>query len=176
MMATAGACYIFGLYQMTLNLISFFKDVGANVGIISGLINEVMLPWVVVLAIGAAMNFTSLAVFLLVMIIIENNMSFDQEEYGGIAAAVIFLLFLHLGVVFGEEYRRWKENKSSSLSSNLTQNSAPYVSEPTNFSEKIICNWNQNVFKLPQRGEDYTILQALLCPEMMTLFLATMCD
>ncbi|CAI9097946.1 OLC1v1034472C1 [Oldenlandia corymbosa var. corymbosa] len=66
-MAMAGATYMFGLYsgvikdslgydQTTLNLISFFKDLGGNVGIISGLINEVTPPWVVLL-IGAVMNF-----------------------------------------------------------------------------------------------------------------------
>ncbi|CAL5322294.1 unnamed protein product [Camellia sinensis] len=66
-MSAAGATYMFGLYsaeiksslgydQTTLNLLSFFKDVGANVGILSGLINEVTPPWVV-LSIGAVLNF-----------------------------------------------------------------------------------------------------------------------
>lgn len=65
-MAAAGATYIFSIYskdiktslgynQQTLNTLSFFKDLGANVGILSGLINEVTPPWVVLL-IGAAMN------------------------------------------------------------------------------------------------------------------------
>ncbi|XP_010325963.1 protein NUCLEAR FUSION DEFECTIVE 4-like [Solanum lycopersicum] len=66
-MSMAGATYMFGLYsdeiksslgydQTTLNLLSFFKDLGGNIGIISGLINEVTPPWVV-LFIGAIMNF-----------------------------------------------------------------------------------------------------------------------
>jgi hypothetical protein len=66
-MATAGATYIFGLYsedikealgydQTTLNLLSFFKDLGANVGVLAGLINEVAPPWVV-LSIGGVLNF-----------------------------------------------------------------------------------------------------------------------
>ncbi|XP_048549798.1 uncharacterized membrane protein YMR155W-like, partial [Triticum urartu] len=65
-MAAAGGTYIFAIYskaiksslgydQQTLNTLSFFKDVGANVGILPGLINEVTPPWVV-LACGAAMN------------------------------------------------------------------------------------------------------------------------
>ncbi|KAM3310429.1 hypothetical protein ACQJBY_031239 [Aegilops geniculata] len=65
-MAAAGGTYIFAIYskaiksslgydQRTLNTLSFFKDVGANVGILPGLINEVTPPWVV-LACGAAMN------------------------------------------------------------------------------------------------------------------------
>ncbi|XP_062155872.1 protein NUCLEAR FUSION DEFECTIVE 4-like [Alnus glutinosa] len=66
-MSAAGATYMFGLYskdiksvlgydQTTLNLLSFFKDLGANVGVLSGLINEVTPPWVV-LSIGAFLNF-----------------------------------------------------------------------------------------------------------------------
>jgi Nodulin-like len=65
-MAASGATYIFSIYskdikttlgynQQTLNTLSFFKDFGSNVGILSGLINEVMPPWVV-LYMGAAMN------------------------------------------------------------------------------------------------------------------------
>ncbi|KAL2324056.1 hypothetical protein Fmac_023114 [Flemingia macrophylla] len=66
-MAAAGATYMFSLYsgdiksalgydQTTLNLLSFFKDFGGNVGILSGLINEITPPWVV-LAMGSVLNF-----------------------------------------------------------------------------------------------------------------------
>ncbi|KAL8538684.1 hypothetical protein ACS0TY_000629 [Phlomoides rotata] len=66
-MSAAGATYMFGLYspeikttlgydQTTLNLLSFFKDLGSNVGVLAGLINEVSPPWVV-LSIGAVLNF-----------------------------------------------------------------------------------------------------------------------
>jgi hypothetical protein len=65
-LSASGATYIFSIYskvlktslgydQRTLNTLSFFKDLGANVGVVSGLINEVTPPWVV-LAMGAAMN------------------------------------------------------------------------------------------------------------------------
>ncbi|XP_061351161.1 protein NUCLEAR FUSION DEFECTIVE 4-like isoform X2 [Gastrolobium bilobum] len=66
-LSVSGASYMFGLYsreiksvlgydQSTLNLLSFFKDLGSNIGILSGLINEVTPPWVV-LAIGGVLNF-----------------------------------------------------------------------------------------------------------------------
>lgn len=65
-MSVNGGTYLFGAYsdtiksslgydQTTLNLLSFSKDLGGNLGIISGLINELAPPWAV-LAIGAAMN------------------------------------------------------------------------------------------------------------------------
>uniref|UniRef100_A0A0D6QSX1 Uncharacterized protein n=1 Tax=Araucaria cunninghamii TaxID=56994 RepID=A0A0D6QSX1_ARACU len=67
-MSFAGGTYIFGIYsesiktvlgydQETLTTLGFFKDLGGNVGILSGLINEVTPPWVV-LGIGAVMNIT----------------------------------------------------------------------------------------------------------------------
>ncbi|KAI5680750.1 hypothetical protein M9H77_01977 [Catharanthus roseus] len=66
-LSMSGATYMFGLYsgdikeslgydQTTLNLLSFFKDLGANVGIISGLFNEIAPPWLVLL-LGSSMNF-----------------------------------------------------------------------------------------------------------------------
>lgn len=65
-MSAAGATYIFAIYskdiktilgydQETLNTLAFFKDLGANVGIISGFVGEIAPPWVV-LSIGAIMN------------------------------------------------------------------------------------------------------------------------
>ncbi|KAF8659712.1 hypothetical protein HU200_058170 [Digitaria exilis] len=65
-MAASGSTYIFALYskvlrsklgynQETLNKLSFFKDLGTNVGVISGLVQQVAPTWAVLL-IGAAMN------------------------------------------------------------------------------------------------------------------------
>ncbi|TVU41188.1 hypothetical protein EJB05_14687, partial [Eragrostis curvula] len=79
-MASSGATYIFGSYsgllksslgynQHTLNTVSFFKDLGANLGVFSGLINEVTPPWVV-LAAGAGMN---LAGYLMVYLAVSGR-------------------------------------------------------------------------------------------------------
>ncbi|KNA14870.1 hypothetical protein SOVF_103410 [Spinacia oleracea] len=62
-----GAAYIFGLYsgeikttlgydQTTLNLLSFFKDLGTYVSVHAGLLMEVAPPWVV-LSLGGVVNF-----------------------------------------------------------------------------------------------------------------------
>ncbi|KAE8729321.1 MYB305 protein [Hibiscus syriacus] len=66
-MSVNGSGYMFGLYsndikstlgydQTTLNLLGFFKDLGGNLGIVPGLVYEVVPPWVV-LAMGSSMNF-----------------------------------------------------------------------------------------------------------------------
>ncbi|KVI09315.1 protein NUCLEAR FUSION DEFECTIVE 4-like [Cynara cardunculus var. scolymus] len=66
-MTGAGATYLFGVYskdiksalgydQTTLNLLGFFKDLGANVGVFSGLVAEVTPTWFVLL-LGSVLNF-----------------------------------------------------------------------------------------------------------------------
>jgi hypothetical protein len=66
-MSSIGTPYAFGLYsnvlksefgydQSTLNFISFFKDIGTNVGVLSGLIAEVTPTWFL-LSLGGVINF-----------------------------------------------------------------------------------------------------------------------
>ncbi|KAL6654289.1 hypothetical protein ACP70R_007754 [Stipagrostis hirtigluma subsp. patula] len=65
-LSASGATYAFGVYspalksalgydQRAVATLAFFKDLGSNVGVPAGLLNEVAPPWVV-LAVGAAMN------------------------------------------------------------------------------------------------------------------------
>lgn len=66
-MAGVGGTYIFGIYskeiktslgydQSTLNLLGFFKDLGSNIGVFSGLISEITPTWFLLL-IGSSFNF-----------------------------------------------------------------------------------------------------------------------
>ncbi|KAK7269729.1 hypothetical protein RIF29_22464 [Crotalaria pallida] len=340
-MAAAGATYMFGLYspvikstlgydQSTLNLLSFFKDFGSNVGVLSGLINELTPPWVV-LAIGAVLNFLGyfmiwlsvtekvakpqvwlmclyicigansqsfantgslvtcvknfpesrgvvlgilkgyvglsgaiitqlynaiyyddpkglilfigwlpaaisfvflrtirymkpvrqpnevkvfykflyislgLAGFLLVMIIIQKQVSFSRSEFGVTAAVVVFLMFLPVAVVFVEEYKTWQSKKfalidpspvkivtdevkpdegtsqgfksGSAMVAAAAEANGNSVLEPK-VNETVLTKdtrWWENVFSPPARGEDYTILQALFSIDMLILFIACIC-
>ncbi|CAL4940393.1 unnamed protein product [Urochloa decumbens] len=65
-MSSSGATYAFGIYsrelrsamgydQQAVATLAFFKDLGANLGVHAGLLNEVAPPWLL-LAAGAAMN------------------------------------------------------------------------------------------------------------------------
>ncbi|CAL9007690.1 unnamed protein product [Prunus brigantina] len=326
-MSAAGATYMFGIYssdikyvlgydQTTLNLLSFFKDLGANVGVLSGLINEVTPPWVV-LSIGAVLNFfgyfmiwmavtkkiarpqvwhmclyicigansqsfantgslvtcvknfpesrgavlgilkgyvglsgaiitqlyhafyyddtralilligwlpavisfaflrtirimkvtrrpnelqvfynmlyisLGLAGFLMIMIIVEKSVTFNQSEYGASAAMVIFLLVLPLAVVIIEEFKIW-EGKKVELNGGsdlkiVTEKPQPEVTSDdlsrrretlattTTEAEPPNASCWKTMFRPPDRGEDYTILQALFSIDMLILFMACIC-
>uniref|UniRef100_A0A453M411 Uncharacterized protein n=1 Tax=Aegilops tauschii subsp. strangulata TaxID=200361 RepID=A0A453M411_AEGTS len=322
-LSASGATYIFGLYskvlksalgydQQTLNTFAFFKDLGANVGVLSGLINEVTPPWVV-LAIGAAMNlvgylmiylaidgrtarppvwlmcvyicvgansqsFTNtgalvtcvknfpesrgavlgllkgfvglsgaiftqlyiaiygddakslvllvawlpaavcivfvhtvrimphrpvrrrgeeetaattsdpfycflyismaLATYLLVMIVVQNQLELSHPALVVSATALMLILLLPLAVVVKQEYRIKRELEESLLVpptvtvENAT--SAPTAASPSS-SSCFGSSCLKEMFSPPAQGEDYTILQALVSVDMLVLFLATIC-
>ncbi|KAL5740868.1 hypothetical protein ACOSQ2_030048 [Xanthoceras sorbifolium] len=324
-MSVAGATYMFGLYstdiktslgydQSTLNLLSFFKDLGGNVGVLSGLINEVTPPWVVLSA-GAVMNFfgyfmiwlavtgriakpqvwqmclyicigansqtfantgalvtcvmnfpesrgsllgllksyvglsgaiitqlyhafygdnskalilliawlpaatsfvflrtiriikivrqtnelkvfykllyvsLGLAGFLMLVIILQNPLTFNRLEYVGSASIVIILLFLPIAIVIPEEFSLWKSKRQAL--NDVSQFKVVVAEEPPRTvdnlprppqtpdqvvvsSEKPV-SCTENIFKPPDRGEDYTILQALFSVDMLILFISITC-
>ncbi|XP_021897905.1 protein NUCLEAR FUSION DEFECTIVE 4 [Carica papaya] len=139
-----------------------------------------------------------LAGFLMIIIIAEKTANFTRREFAGSAAMVIFLLFLPLAVVFVEEQKLWKMKKNLALNddypvkiitekplatgqdptqdSSATQSSSSRPGEETD--HEIVKNtpscW-RTAFRPPNRGDDYTILQALFSIDMFILFSATIC-
>lgn len=137
----------------------------------------------------------ALAGFLMVIIIIEKMLQFTQGEYRGSATVVMILLLLPLIVVAKEEFKIWKTKKLIPLNQptqqkiigieTLPQDPLPHgeghVVEQENKgqvltppSEKHVSCF-ENVFRPPNRGDDYTILQALFSVDMLILFFATIC-
>uniref|UniRef100_A0A9I9EAF5 Nodulin-like domain-containing protein n=1 Tax=Cucumis melo TaxID=3656 RepID=A0A9I9EAF5_CUCME len=306
-MSVSGATYMFGLYsshiksslaydQTTLNLLSFFKDLGANIGVISGLVNEVAPAWVVLL-IGVVMNLfgytmiwlavtnripnpqiwhmclyicigansqtfantaalitcvknfpesrgsilglfkgfvglsgailsqlfhafygnnskslifliawlpsavsvilhrfvriikdlrqpNELKVFyhvlyislglagsLMVCIILQNRLRFQQIHYVGSAIVVIVLLLLPLAIVFREELRIWRSKIKNPIPQLELASQLPPPPPPNPPSDSCF----KNMFNPPNRGEDYTIPQAIFSIDMIILFIATIC-
>ncbi|XP_043705269.1 uncharacterized protein LOC122655098 [Telopea speciosissima] len=145
----------------------------------------------------------ALAGFLMIIIIIEQKFKFNRAEYGVSAAAVLGLLFLPLAIVVIEEIDLWKKKKKTSSSSSceikltvekpppaltmeaedatrdsIVQSSSTYAMRAeggTSSKKPEAVSCLANMFRAPDRGEDYTILQALVSVDMLVLFLATIC-
>lgn len=314
-MSMAGATYLFSLYsseiksslgydQTTLNLLSFFKDLGGNVGMVSGFINEVSPPWVVLLM-GAIMNFfgyfmiwlavvgkiakppvwqmcfyicigassqtfantgvlvtcvknfpesrgivlgllkgfvglsgaiitqlyhafygndvksvvlligwlpsvvscvflrtvrvmkvekqlnevrvfykllfisLGLAGFIMVVIVVQNKVSFTRVEYVGSAVVVLILLLAPLVLVFKEEFTLWKCKLQNPPQVEVVTETPCSVQLAQQNHEQIEISGLKsnscfsNMFNPPPRGEDYTILQAIFSLDFLILFTTT---
>lgn len=121
-----------------------------------------------------------LAGFLMIAIILQKKYDFLRWEYGGTATAVLVLLFLPLAVVIKEEIKLWKEKRLAMNNENdvspqlkIDLNLPPQPAPPPSSEKSVSCC--SNVFRPPDRGEDYTILQALFSIDMIVLFFATIC-
>ncbi|KAL7228603.1 hypothetical protein ACSBR2_007334 [Camellia fascicularis] len=136
----------------------------------------------------------------MIMIIFQKRFNFTQSEYGGSAAAVVVLLCLPFVVVIKEEYSIWKSKKEAQLQlqpqsidlkivtenqntetilpPSVTSNGGGEVlvlptSQKQADSDSVSC-W-RTMFRPPNRGDDYTILQALFSIDMLILLFATTC-
>ncbi|CAI0410902.1 unnamed protein product [Linum tenue] len=117
-----------------------------------------------------------LAGFLMAIIVLEKQYRFNRTEYGGSAAMVLVLLFLPLAVSVAEEYKIWKSNSHSpdlKPAPDPVKTASSSVSDDGGEAKSPSC-W-RTVFRPPNRGDDFTILQALFSLDMLILFVATIC-
>ncbi|KAL7614751.1 hypothetical protein Lser_V15G07985 [Lactuca serriola] len=130
-----------------------------------------------------------LALFIMGMTIAQNIVTFSRRAYAGSASVVIFVLFVPLFMAIKEELNLWVRNKHQPVIvpevkiENMNQNHEHQSTNPTsleldnpNPKPKAKTSCFANVFlNKPERGEDYSILQALLSTDMLILFVATFC-
>ncbi|KAJ8899826.1 hypothetical protein K2173_019529 [Erythroxylum novogranatense] len=117
-----------------------------------------------------------LAGFLMAIIILQNKYKFTRTEYIGSSVFVLFLLFLPLAIVLKEEVNIWKIKKQSLGDSSQIQvvaETPPLRSVAEAKFDPLCCF--RNIFRHPERGEDYTILQAIFSIDMLIIFISTTC-
>lgn len=133
----------------------------------------------------------ALALTAMALTIAQKTADFSHLAYVGSAVAVCFWLFLPLLIAIREEYLDWKQrNQDSAASTNpnlnldiivkdeeeelpkSTKAAAVEKVDQESTSSTSCCN---SIWKKPPRGEDYSILQALLSLDMIILFLGTFC-
>ncbi|CAN4101551.1 unnamed protein product [Withania somnifera] len=124
------------------------------------------------------------ALFLMVMTLIEKAVSFSHAAYVVTTTVSCALLFSPLIVFVREELAMWRQMRPSvtGASNTITENPPVLVDKEMNQfpqlqkeNSKTASCFSNIFFEKPARGEDYTILQALLSTDMLILFLATFC-
>ncbi|CAL4904739.1 unnamed protein product [Urochloa decumbens] len=125
----------------------------------------------------------ALAAFLLVAIVLQKRFRFTRAEYGVCAAVVFAMLLLPLGIVLREEAALFKRNNignapaaaqaDDALVTTTTKPPAPQESSPKPEPTKTVGARLVAALRPPARGEDYTIVQALVSVDMLLLFTAT---
>ncbi|KAI3878056.1 hypothetical protein MKX03_014324 [Papaver bracteatum] len=121
----------------------------------------------------------ALALFLMCIIITQKKIKFPHGGYVVTATIVCLILFLPLLVAIKEEMGIWNSKKQPLTDvviqkPPVTDSTAP-PPKSVQLAEKSVDSWYSDVFNPPNRGEDYTILQALLSVDMLIIFLATFC-
>ncbi|XAR69658.1 hypothetical protein NMG60_11001345 [Bertholletia excelsa] len=107
-----------------------------------------------------------LAGFLMGIIIAQNRVEFSRTGYVGSASVVLFLLLTTLIVTVKEEFNESKKSKVV-LPARAWLEAAETQEKPASCSN--------SVFNPPERGEDFSILQAVFCVDTMILFFTAFC-
>ncbi|XP_066359327.1 protein NUCLEAR FUSION DEFECTIVE 4-like [Miscanthus floridulus] len=124
----------------------------------------------------------ALAAYLLVAIVLQKRFRFTRAEYAVSAAVVFLMLLLPLGIVLREEAALFKSNVTNAPAEAQAQApatpalpaatkqppAAPVPPPATTAGQRLLLS-----LRPPPRGEDYTILQALVSVDMLLLFTAT---
>ncbi|TVU48746.1 hypothetical protein EJB05_00017, partial [Eragrostis curvula] len=118
----------------------------------------------------------ALAAYLLVVIVLQKRFHFTRTEYGVSAAVVFAMLLLPLGIVLREEAALSKITNSldepAALPAATVKQAPPEVESAADTKPKTTRGLLGSL-RPPPRGEDYTILQALVSIDMLLLFTAT---
>jgi hypothetical protein len=121
----------------------------------------------------------ALAAYLMVAIVLQKRFQFTRAEYAA-SAAVVFLflmLLLPLGIVLREEAALFKSNITNTSAEEQAAatpalpaaTKQPPAPETAGKSKRLLLS-----LRPPPRGEDYTILQALVSVDMLLLFTASL--
>ena len=90
----------------------------------------------------------------MVLIVVQNKLSFTRVEFIVDGMVVLLLLLLPLGIVFKEEFKIWKNQNQNftDAAASVVELSQPEEA-PSHSERKNNNSCLKNVFKPPKRGE-----------------------
>ncbi|KAM1249881.1 hypothetical protein PS2_032310 [Malus domestica] len=122
-----------------------------------------------------------LALFLMAMTLTQKSVVFPRAAQAMTAAVVCFLLLIPLLIIIREELVSWTLTKQEphriALEETQEQGQPDQGPQELELDQEIKPKGTSlfsNIFKKPPRGEDYTILQAILSIDMLLIFIATL--
>lgn len=121
----------------------------------------------------------ALAAYLMVSIILQKRFRFTRAEYGVSAGIVFAMLLLPFAVVLREEAALFKKQPEAradapaplsveTVTAKPTTEPSPVTDKASTLMERVV-----RALRPPPRGDDYTILQALVSVDMLLLFTTT---
>ncbi|RDX96258.1 Protein NUCLEAR FUSION DEFECTIVE 4, partial [Mucuna pruriens] len=117
----------------------------------------------------------ALALVIMAMIIAQKQFAFSKAGYIGCATLVCLLLIFPVFIAIREEFLLWKEKLENTANEVIIEKSEilePKKSvPPPNEDANISCF--SNIFNKPKRGENHTILQAVLSVDMLLLLISS---
>ncbi|XP_065869257.1 protein NUCLEAR FUSION DEFECTIVE 4-like [Euphorbia lathyris] len=116
-----------------------------------------------------------LALFLMAITILQKQFDFTHGTYAASATLVCAMLFVPLAIAIREEWVIWNQNKDIEAVKPQEQQQIPAKIDHSKHESIAEKSCFVTIFDKPERGEDYTILQALLSIDMLLLFGATLC-
>lgn len=114
-----------------------------------------------------------LALFIMVMIITQKLVTFPPVAYDASATVVCGLLIFPLFIVFRKELFLWNEKRISTSPNDVKIEIPAQTTTRSEEMPKTSCF--SEILHKPPRGEDYTILQALLSVDMLIVLISTAC-
>ncbi|KAI3867758.1 hypothetical protein MKX03_016695 [Papaver bracteatum] len=126
---------------------------------------------------------TVLSLFIMGITITQKQKTFSHAGYVISSTVVCILLFIPLAVSVKEELVLWNLMKQNLKPQNVLTVETPSLLDPIPISLTIRKEENpkptvscfSDVFNPPERGEDYTILQAVLSIDMLLLIIGSFC-
>ncbi|KAG6583520.1 Protein NUCLEAR FUSION DEFECTIVE 4, partial [Cucurbita argyrosperma subsp. sororia] len=110
-----------------------------------------------------------LAMFIIVLTIIQRIVQFDQSAHIIVMIAIMGLLILPLFIAIREEMVHWNLNKMTKFEK--CQTSASIISYSSSTLQHSRNSDLSNIFNKPERGDDYTILQGFFSIDMLLICL-----
>uniref|UniRef100_A0A9I9CKD3 Protein NUCLEAR FUSION DEFECTIVE 4-like n=1 Tax=Cucumis melo TaxID=3656 RepID=A0A9I9CKD3_CUCME len=119
-----------------------------------------------------------LALLLTALIFVQKRVHFDQSAHIAIVAAILALLFVPLLIAIREEVVIWNLNKRTPISNPFirigieSSQPKPPIHSPSTPQHPLQTQPTScfsNIFNKPERGEDYTVLQAIFSIDMLII-------